>query len=58
MRTRLITWLAVLAIVIAILQFTPLHFLSKDAADFAGGVATGLSIAAVFAWIAAGRDHT
>jgi len=53
---HIITWLTVIAIVIALLQFTPLRFLPKDAADFADGVAFGLLIGTVFSWIAAGRN--
>jgi hypothetical protein len=55
-RPSLITWLAAIAIVLAVLQYTPVRFLPKDAADFVGGVAVGLTIGAVFAWIAAGRN--
>ena len=58
MRTRLLTALAIIAILFYILQFTPLRFLGKDAADFVGGVAVGLTIGTVFAWIATGRTGT
>ena len=58
MRTRLITALALIAIIAYVLQFTPLRFLGKDAADFVGGVAVGLTIGTVFAWIAEGRTIT
>jgi hypothetical protein len=52
MGKRTILILAAIAIVIAVIQWTPLAFLPKDAADFAGGVALGLTIGAVVSWLA------
>ena len=52
MGRRLIYILSVLAILIYVLQLTPLAFLSKDAADFAGGCAAGLTIGAIVSWFA------
>ena len=52
MRTKAIVILAVIAIVVAVLQLTPLRFLSKDAADFVWGLAFGLTVGAIFAWVA------
>jgi hypothetical protein len=49
---RTILVLAVIAIVVALLQWTPLAFLPKDAADFVGGLAVGLSIGGIIAWLA------
>jgi hypothetical protein len=51
MGKRTITILAVIAIVVAALQYTPLQFLSKDVSDFVGGLAAGLTIGAVITWI-------
>jgi len=44
--------LAILAIVIGALQYTPLRFLSPDAIDFVWGLAGGLAIGAMVAWFA------
>jgi len=52
MGRRTILILAILAIIVWLLQLTPMAFLSKDAADFAGGVAAGLSIGAIVSWVA------
>ena len=52
MGKRTITILAILAIILAAIQYTPLAFLSKDAADFVGGLAVGLSIGAIISWLA------
>lgn len=52
MGKRIITVLAVVALVIAVAQWTPLRFLSKDGADFVCGLAGGLSIGAIVAWFA------
>jgi NhaP-type Na+/H+ or K+/H+ antiporter len=49
---RAILVLAILALVVAILQKTPLAFLPEDAADFAWGCAIGLTIGAVISWLA------
>jgi hypothetical protein len=51
MGRRIIFILAILAIIVWVLQFTSLAFLPKDAADFAGGLAAGLSIGAVVSWV-------
>jgi hypothetical protein len=50
MGRRTIIVLAVLAIIVALIQLTPLAFLSEDAADFAGGLAFGLTIGALVSW--------
>ena len=52
MGPRIATALAILAIVVGVLQYTPLHFLSKDATDFVWGLVVGLGIGAIIAWIA------
>jgi hypothetical protein len=52
---RIITLLAAVALVIAVLQWTPLAFLSKDLTDFVWGLAGGLSIGAIVAWMASPR---
>jgi hypothetical protein len=51
MGRRAIYLLAAIAIVIYVLQLTPLAFLPKDAADFVGGLAAGLSIGAIVSWL-------
>jgi hypothetical protein len=53
MGRRTITALAVLSLVIAGVQLTPLAFLPVDATDFVWGFAGGVSIGAIVAWIAA-----
>ena len=55
MGKRIITFLAAVAIVIAAVQWTPLGFLSKDSRDFVCGLAGGLSIGAIVAWVASPR---
>ena len=57
-RTQLITLLTIIVIIIAVLQYTSLRFLPKNAVDFVGGVAIGLTIGSVFSWIATGRNRT
>jgi hypothetical protein len=54
---KTITILAVLAIVIAVMQKTSLAFMPPDAADFVWGLAAGLSLGAVVAWIATGTGR-
>jgi len=50
MGRRTIFILAILAIIVWLVQWTPLAFLPKDAADFAGGLAAGLTIGAIVSW--------
>ena len=50
MGKRTITTLTVLAIILAALQYTPLHFLPKDATDFVWGLAAGFLIGAAVVW--------
>lgn len=57
MGKRTITVLAVLALIIAAIQKTPLAFLPEDAADFVWGLAGGLSIGAIVAWFAGRSDR-
>lgn len=52
MGKRTIYVLTVLALIVAVLQKTPLAFLPEDAADFAWGAAVGLTIGAIVTWIA------
>jgi hypothetical protein len=52
MGKRTILALAVLAIIVSVLQWTPLAFLPEDAADFIAGLAAGLAIGALVAWFA------
>jgi high-affinity Fe2+/Pb2+ permease len=52
MGTRTIWILAAIVLVIALLQKTPLAFLPEGAADFTGGLAIGLAIGALIAWMA------
>jgi NhaP-type Na+/H+ or K+/H+ antiporter len=52
MGKRAIIVLAVIAIIVGVLQYTPLHFLSKDATDFVWGLVIGLAIGAIIAWVA------
>jgi len=56
MGKQIITVLAALAIAVAVAQWTPLRFLSKDVVDFVCGLAGGLSIGAIVAWIASPRN--
>ena len=42
----------VLAAIVWVIQQTPYAFLSKDAADFVGGLTVGLLIATAVAWFA------
>ena len=51
MGRRIIFILAILAIIVWLVQLTPMAFLPKDAADFAGGLAAGLTIGAVVSWV-------
>jgi hypothetical protein len=51
MRRKVITGLAIVAIVVAAMQKTPLAFLPVDAADFVWGLAGGLSIGAIVTWM-------
>jgi hypothetical protein len=57
MGRKLITILAILAIVVAAMQKTSLAFMSPDAADFVWGLAGGLSLGAIVAWIATGTGR-
>jgi len=50
MGKRTILILAVLALLVAIAQKTPLAFLSPDTADFVWGLTVGLGIGALVAW--------
>ena len=50
MGRRTILVLAVIAIILAAIQYTPIAFLPKDGADFVSGLAIGLSIGAVVSW--------
>ena len=52
MGRRTLLVLTAIALVIAILQKTPLAFLPKDGADFVWGVLAGLVIASVITWLA------
>lgn len=56
MGRRTIIVLAVLAIIAAVVQYTPLAFLSKDAADFVNGLAVGLTFGALVAWFVTRSD--
>jgi membrane protease YdiL (CAAX protease family) len=47
-----IVGLAVVALVVGLVQLTPLAFLSKDAADFVWGLTFGLALGAVIAFFA------
>jgi uncharacterized membrane protein len=44
--------LAVVALVVGLVQLTPLAFLSKDATDFVWGLTFGLALGAVIAFFA------
>jgi len=48
---RTITVLAIAALLLAVVQKTPLAFLPKDAADFVWGLAGGLLIGMAVTWI-------
>lgn len=52
MGKRTIIVLAILALIAAAVQMTPLRFLSNDAGDFVWGLAGGLSIGAIVVLIA------
>jgi len=45
--------LAVVALVVGLVQLTPMAFLSKDATDFVWGLTFGLALGAVIAFFAA-----
>jgi len=51
MGKRTIFVLTFIALVVAVLQLTPMAFLSKDAADFVWGLTGGLAIGAIVVWI-------
>jgi TctA family transporter len=46
---------AVLALLLAIVQKTPMAFLPENGADFVWGLAAGLWIGTIMSWFAAGR---
>ena len=52
MGTRTIVVLAVVALVVGLVQLTPLAFLSKDATDFVWGLTFGLVLGALIALFA------
>jgi len=52
MGKRTIYALTVIALIIAVLQKTPMAFLPKDAADFVWGLTGGLAIGSIVTWIA------
>lgn len=52
MGRRTLFVIAAIALVIAVLQLTPLAFLPKDGADFVWGLVAGLAIASVITWLA------
>jgi hypothetical protein len=49
--------LTALALLIALLQLTPVAILSKDAADFVWGLTGGLAIGAIEVWFTS-RDRS
>jgi hypothetical protein len=51
MGKRLIYILTVIALIIAILQKTPLAFLNEHAADFVWGGTIGLAIGSIVTWL-------
>jgi TctA family transporter len=57
MGKRVMTGLAILAIVIGALQKTSMAFLSPDSADFVWGLAAGLTIGTIVAWVVSPRDE-
>jgi len=56
MGKRTIYILTALALLIALLQLTPVAFLPKDAADFVWGLTGGLAIGAIVVWFTS-RDR-
>jgi TctA family transporter len=57
MGKRVMTGLAILAIVIGALQKTSIAFLSPDSADFVWGLAAGLTIGTIVAWVVSPRGE-
>jgi len=49
---RVLLILAVLALIVWIVQKTPVAFLPEDAVDFVGGAAIGLWIGVIVNWLA------
>jgi hypothetical protein len=49
-KTKLFLGFAILAFIVAALRFVPQVPISKDAADFAGGLGVGLLIAVLVVW--------
>jgi hypothetical protein len=56
-RSKMLLITAIIVLIVAVLQWTPLRFLPEFAADFAGGAAAGLWIGVLFTWFA-NRDSS